>query len=264
MNKYSVLVVGCKKHEEIADRFFKLAFLHWPEILGNIVFCTDTISSFQESFPATIIDENSSGSYKERIKKGLSGIKTEYVLLLLDDYFLTEKIDNALFEELILSLKKNNLVYCKLIGLPRCYKRFPAIKGTYLIKKKTHYGISLQPSIWKTENLLEALGQCDGKNAWEVESAFSNYQRNNYDKCLTFNKNYLKFKNGVLRGQLFPYTNKILLKNNIEPLNLDKISFSKYLLFSTKQHLAMHLPIWLRKVGKKIGKRLGNEYYSED
>lgn len=263
-NNYSVLVIGCKKHEEIADRFFKLSCIFWPEMLESVVFCTDQITLFQTSFPTKSVIEELNNNYKERIKKGLSTIETDYVLLMLDDYYLTKKINNETFVTLISDLRKNSIDYCKLIGLPKCFKKFPHIKGMHSIKKTTHYGVSLQPSIWKTDSLKKALEMCKGSSAWEVEAAFSSFQEEYYNNCLVYNKNFLFIKNGVLRGQLFPYTNKILKKNNLSPLELKRISWFRYFSFSAKQHLAMHLPIWIRKAGKRIGKKFGKKYYSED
>lgn len=264
INNYSVLVIGCKKHEEIADRFFKLSNIFWPEMLESVIFCTDQITPFQELFPTTAVVEELNNNYKERIKKGLSTVKTDYVLLMLDDYYLTKRIDNKAFVSLISDLRKNDVSYCKLIGLPKCFKKYPFIKGMHSIKKTTHYGISLQPSIWKTDSLEKALEMCKGCSAWEVEAAFSSFQAEHFTKCLVYNKNYLSIKNGVLRGQLFPYTNKILKKNELQPLELERISWFRYLFFSARQHLAMHLPIWVRKTGKRVGKKLGKKYYSED
>lgn len=264
INDYSVLVLGCKKHEEIADRFFKLADIFWPEILEKVMFCTDEMSYFQKSFSRNSIVEESSSSFKSRIEKGLQEIKTKYVLLLLDDYYLTKRIDDDLFSNLINDLNNNDIVYCKLIGLPKCFKSFRCIKSTYRIKQKTHYGISLQPSIWEVKYLKEALALCSGVTAWEVEAAFNLFQEKYYNKCLTFNKNYLSIKNGVLRGRLFPYTNRLLKKNKLPQLSLKRISYARYWSFTANQHLAMHIPILLRKFFKKIGKKLGAKYYSED
>jgi len=262
--KSTAIVVGCKKHEQIAKRFFDLANIYWPEIAQSSFFCTDEYSEFQNGFCHGSIVVETTNNYAERIKLGLSKIESDYVVLLLDDYYLTKTIDNVKFEELIDSLRENDIDYCKLVGLPRCHKRFKPIKQTYLVTQKTHYGISLQPSIWKKESLLKALELCTGTSAWEVEAAFSNYQKNSCSKCISFNKNYLSFKNGVLRGKLFPYTNKLLKKNNLEELDLPSISRSQYFKFSIRQHISSHIPSFVRKTGKKIGKKAGKKYYTED
>lgn len=261
---YSILVIGCKKHEQIADRYYKLANIFWPSSLKETVFCTDTITDFQKSFSNGKIISDNSGSFANRIEAGVATLGTNYIILLLDDYYLTKSIDENEIQKLINYLQSKNINYCKLIGLPKCFKKNKDFGGTYLLKKDTHYGISLQPSIWKKEALLEALSLCKGLSAWEVEAAFSSYQKLHFKECLTYNKNFLHYKNGVLRGKLFPYTNRLLSKNDIEPLNLQKISYIKYLSFSMRQHISTHLPVWIRKIGKKIGKKHGKTYYSED
>ena len=264
MNSFTTLVIGCKKHEEIANRFFSLMKKYWPEAMENVFFCTDSSTSLSKDFPTIKPIVEDSGNYCERIKKALDAITSDYVLLLLDDYFLTKRINNESFNEFVNSVQSNSTVYCKLIGLPKSFKKNKNIKGTFYIKEKTHYGISLQPSLWKKESLIEALNMCEGTTAWEVETAFSLYQNEHYNECLVYNKNLLHIKNGVLRGKLFPYTNKILRKNGLEKLNIKRISFLKYVCFLTRLHLSSHMPTFMRKAGKKIGRKFGGEYYTSD
>lgn len=260
---YSVLVIGCKKHEEIAERYFKLAKKFWSNSLENTIFCTDIITEYQRNFAPMVVFDNSD-SFANRILSGIEETKSEYIFLMLDDYYLTKAIDQACLDNLIAYMQQDGIEYCKLIGMPKCFLKNKGYPGTYCIKQFTHYGVSLQPSVWERSALINALKKCTGNSAWEVEAAFSIYQRNNFNKCITFNKNLLNYRNGVLRGKLFPYTNRILNKNGIQPLDFDTISRFKSFSFMARQHLAMHLPIWLRKLGKKIGKKRGKKYYSLD
>ena len=263
LNNFSVLIIGCKKHEQIAKRSFDLIDIFWKDIKGSITFCTDSIDEYQNNFSGGKIVEETSGSYCERIKKGLEKINSDYVLLLLDDYFLTREVKNNNFERILEQIKLSNTMYCKLIGLPICFKKFKSVKGAHQIKKFTHYGVSLQPSIWKKDALLEALSYCTGSSAWEVETGFQKYQHENFAQCITFNVNYLKIKNASLRGQITPGVDRLLRNNNIEPLDMKKVCCIKYKLFMLKQHIAMHLPRFIRKIGKKFGSLFGKKYYSE-
>lgn len=262
--KFSTLIIGCKKHEEIAKRFYDLTNLLWPEILDDVVFCTDEVTDYQMNFSKGNMVCEPNQKYSDRIKKGLSKIESDYVLLLLDDYYFTKKINATAFDELMSEIRKNDINYCKLIGLPKCFSKYKAIKHTHRIKKQTHYGVSLQPSIWKKDALLEALSLCTGSSAWEVEGAFSSYQEKYYSSCITFNKNYLSIKNGVVRGKVTPGTNKMLKKNGVDILDIEKIPYFKYKAFMLKQHVAMHLPVFIRKFGKKIGMRVGKKYYTDN
>lgn len=260
---FSVLIVGCKKHEQIAERSFKLIKKFWPEILDKIYFCTDETTEFQKKFTNNVIC-GKNNDFSNRIQTGLENIKSDYVLLLLDDYYFTKSVNNFDFNNLLTDIKRNNISYCKLIGLPRCFKKDKRIAKTYSITNKTHYGVSLQPSIWKKSALYSALSFVSGSSPWEVEAAFNKFQKNNYSSCVTFNSNFLNIKNGVLRGKLAPGTNNVLKKNDIETLTLDNVNVFKYNLFMFKQHVAMHLPVFLRSLGKRIGILFGKKYFSEN
>ena len=182
---------------------------------------------------------------------------------MLDDYYITEKIDDDKFMQLVNQLENNDILYCRLISIPKCFANYKKIKKAKIIGKNRHYGVSLQPSIWKKDALMEILENAKGDSAWETEVNLRAIQEKG-DRCICFNKNVLHVKNGVLRGKLFPYTNKILKKNGIEQLKLEKISYFEYLVFATKQKISGYIPSCLRRAFKKMATKFGAKYYSED
>lgn len=261
----AILVLGCKKHEETAQRMFALLSLYWKRAYTSAWLCTDETDPYLESIAPKRIVSEPNGSFADRIRKGLDAApEADYVLLLLDDYFVTGQVDETAFDAIVDAMRNNDVNYCKLIGLPRCFKKDKRIHGAYRIKQSTHYGISLQPSIWRKQSLIEALSLTKGGSPWQVEAAFSSYQAHHYGSCVTFNRNFLHIKNGLLRGKRFPYTNKILTRNNLEPLDLPGISRLHYWRVSFKQHVAMHIPAFLRKIGKLVGNKFGKQYYSDN
>lgn len=262
MEKLLIYILGCRKHEEIANR--GIALIHKNlQCSKRIVFVTDYQSDYQDAFNVDSIVYCGDDSYSQRIQRSLTFADSDYVLLLLDDYYISKEINDNRLSVLIDSMKANKLSYCKLIGKPKCRKKFKPIKGARLISRKTHYGISLQPSIWKTSVITDILSNAAPGNAWQTEVALFDTNEVENGHCITFNKNFLNYKNGVLRGKLFPYTNKVLKKNGLEPLNLERISYVKYWSFSLRQSVSSHLPYFLRNLFKKIGRKFGKNYYSK-
>lgn len=259
---YSALVLGCNKHNEIAKKYFALANKFWPESLNRTIFCTDIVSDDIHSF-CNRFAVGVNQSYKSRLVEGLKQCENDYVLVMLDDYYITKKINDDDFAQLINNLKKDNIAYCRLIGIPKCFKNYKKIKKAKVISKKRHYGVSLQPSIWKKDVLLRILEGAKGDSAWETEVSLRVVQ-NKDEKCICFNKNILHIKNGVLRGKLFPYTNRILKRNGIEQLRLEKISYFKYAVFIFKQKISGYIPSCLRRTFKKIATKFGANYYTDD
>lgn len=264
INNYSVLVLGCRKHEQIAKKYFELAKLFWKESLTDTIFCTDITTDFQKTFGTEIAIGDDAFTYKSRIINGILKSKNDYIFLLLDDYFITKHLDNNKMKTLIEESKKNDVVYCRLVGIPKLFIRYKGLKGAKKIRKHTHYGVNLQPSFWKKEELLKFLLQINGVSAWEVEIEMRQFQLQHYNKCISFNKNILSYKNGVLRGQLFPYTNKLLVSNDLAPLEISTISRFKYYSFLFKQRASHLVPSFLRKLFKKIGRTFGKKYYTDD
>ena len=159
VDDYSILVIGCMKHEEIAERYFELAKIYWPDSLDNTIFCTDVVTDYQRSFSKKIVFDTTN-SFATRILSGIKKTKNDFIILMLDDYYLIKKINQADLDSLITYMKNDNINYCKLVGMPKCFSKNCKFSGTYHIKQNTHYGISLQPSIWKKDALVNALKVC--------------------------------------------------------------------------------------------------------
>lgn len=132
-------------------------------------------------------------SYKSRLIEGLKQCDNDYVLVMLDDYYITEKIDDDKFMQLVNQLENNDILYCRLISIPKCFANYKKIKKAKIIGKNRHYRVSLQPSIWKKDALMEILENAKGDTAWETEVSLRAIQEKG-DRCICFNKNVLYMK----------------------------------------------------------------------
>ena len=74
---------------------------------------------------------------------------------------------------------------------------------------------------------------------------FSRYRK---DRIVTFNKSFIHSKNVVLKGKLFPWTNKILTDNDIPVLNYPVLTKKNIFPLILKQNFSVvcHLKTRLR------------------
>lgn len=268
MNNLSVLIFGCDKHIEVAQRSYLLIRKLNPFLLDYITFVTDkSITLKKDFFPHVLVVESS--NFSERILKALETVKTPYVMHLLDDDFILEKLNEINIDHLVEFLDSNKIHYCKLLGNPKgrkIYKpRFKTQAGSVRrIKQKLMYAVSLQPSMWETNMLkkVSKLGAAKGPTAWDAEICCYKVQLELSDNLLVFNKNYIHSYNVVLKGKLFPKTNKILEKEGIPPLEMPTLSKTETLIFKLRTNVISKLPF--RNFWKKIGHLFGKKFYSDE
>ncbi|MEF2176193.1 MAG: hypothetical protein V3575_07025 [Candidatus Absconditabacteria bacterium] len=234
----------------------------WPEAIDSVVFGTDKKPIDLNDFFENVVVV-SDDAYSERVRFSLDRIKTKYVILLLDDYFLSKPIDSSKVESLITTMKENQVNYFKLIGLPKSFRGFKPYNGTYLIKSNTHYGISLQPSIWEV-NFLKKACKDSADSAWKFETNLAKLQKEKTFKGIQYNTNFLAIKNGILKGKLFPSTNKFLQECGYSPLDRDTISFFSAIKFHISQKSISYIPNKVRFFLKKIARLFGKTFYTHN
>lgn len=116
------------------------------------------ISDYTVGHSFEILKESS--SFSDRLINGLKCIQTPFVLLLLDDYYILEKIDvNEINNCLDLLYHNRNIISTKLVK----EERFE--EGVQ--KAPLRYGLSLGAGIWRVSDLLEMLKP--NESAWDIE-----------------------------------------------------------------------------------------------
>lgn len=268
MNDLTILILGCDKHIEAAQRNYLLIKKLNPFLLDKIIFVTDKpVTINKDFFPNVLAVE--SNNYSERILKALEKVNAPYVMHFLDDDFIVGEINKEDLQKLMVFLTENNLNYCKLIGIPKGKKvfkpKFVSNSGKiYKLKCNRKYGMSLQPSIWKKEVLEEVatLGAKKGPTAWDTEISCYTLQLKSGSDLLVFNKNFIHAHNAILKGKLFPDVNKILKSEGIPPLEIASLSKKEYINFKFKTKVLAKLPF--RNFWKKFGHLFGKKFYSDE
>lgn len=265
---YSVLVLGCNKHVEAAKINFWFLKKNVPYLLEHTYYVTDQYLKTDDDFFANVI-ELKTDNYSERLLYALESVDSKNILIILDDDFVTKEFDCENFKELILIIDEEKIDYCKLVGAPTSRDKVkPKIKvngkSLYKINPLKHYGMSLQPSIWNKDLIVElARSGCrNGPTAWDLEISCRELQRKDELVMRTFNSNLLSIKNAIIQGKLFPYTNKILKRNGFQPLEGKKMPLHSYVWYKLKAKVLSHLPF--RSLLKKIGKKFGHKYYTDE
>jgi len=168
----SILVVSCDKYSELWDNFFQLLFKNWPELKLNEknipIYLISNNKKFSNSRvqPIQIPHEI---SWSDNVIKALETIKTKYVLILLEDYYITH-LDLNRLSDLYGYMKKSNAAYIQIYGdfLPgEDRKALNVYDGVSIKQPHEKWRTSLQPCVWRTRELKHMLKS--GESAWAFE-----------------------------------------------------------------------------------------------
>lgn len=208
----AILVVTCDKYSDLWPIFFELKRKYWR----NCEYKTYIGSNYKicdEDGVETICIGNDI-SWADNVKKMLEYIKEDYVLMLLEDFFIDRDIDALMIKKLVQYTCDNKIDCLRLEPAPGPVRLFERHLKLGYIRPGMPYYVSTQPAIWNKKVLISLLRK--GFSAWDFE------QKNSADSC---KMNY-KFvgvrdyvfhhKNGVERGKYYKSTAKFLKQQNIK------------------------------------------------
>lgn len=160
----TVLLLTCDKNIDIARGAVGLFNRFWVDCPFEKYVMTETVDPKFSGFNSLLINEN---NWSDRVKSALKCIKSDYVLLFLDDFWLEEKVDSRGISELLEILQVHpevlNASFSKMPGLSD-----ERIATHYLIRKPNRYClVNWQAGVWKRMGLMSLL--VSGENPWESE-----------------------------------------------------------------------------------------------
>ena len=170
---YTILVNSCDNYDDLWTPFFTLFKKYWPNCNKRIILNTET-KSF--SFPGLDIEcfslfkDNPNATWSERFGRHLDLIDTDFVLILLDDFFFEKPVDTARLEECFTLMKSDRKIAC-FNFLPTLWENIESDKcpeGFELRPKKCDYKVNVQASLWRTDILRRLLRKHE--DVWEFEN----------------------------------------------------------------------------------------------
>ena len=124
MNKISnystaILVLSCDKYAAIWPTFFDFFFKYWSDCPFPIYLGTNS----ERYVRAGVIQvfSNKKTTWSEELAVILNQIKEENILIILEDYFIYEKVNNKEIYKCIDVLNSYNAAYIKLGCFPKQY-----------------------------------------------------------------------------------------------------------------------------------------------
>lgn len=170
-NRLGILIPSCDNYSDAWGPFFRLLFRYWPDP-GCPIYLISNREEFRH--PRVInIRVGPDVDWSSNLISALDRILESHLLILLEDYFLVEPVDDGTIRELFRHQCRSDIGYLRLYPCPgpREITENVAGYGMGIVEKGTPYRASLQSAIWKRQ-LLRNLAR-EGESAWDFEDGGS-------------------------------------------------------------------------------------------
>lgn len=156
MEKCEIIVNSCDNYSDLWQPFFQLFTKYWKDCPYKIILNTET-KSF--SYPGLSINTYSMNAGEKRWGKRfldhLDKVDTEYVLLLLDDFFLRDYVDQTVIDKCLSLMDEDKSISCfQFIPVKDpnnvTYEPYPIFE---VRPKEARYKLTLQAGVWRVEDL---------------------------------------------------------------------------------------------------------------
>ena len=169
-NKLAVMVVSCDKYSDLWDDVFNLLDIHWAGRPYKTYLATD--GKPYERKGVEVIHFGNIRQWMVCTRKAVERIDSEYVLFLMEDYFVIKDIDTQVIEEDIRFMEEYNGDFMNIHQKPAFLNEIDSRFINHYIRsipRNTRYGLDTAGAIWRRDFFLEQLNREDG-DAWRFEA----------------------------------------------------------------------------------------------
>lgn len=216
LDNLSILVLSCDKYKNTWKPFFSLLDKYYDNH-NETYLVTETLNCKYSDHTINV----NSDIWTERFRIALSVIDTEYVLVMLDDFFIREQVNDKLIAKALSTIKKDKNI--AVINFEKDYRKSDNYSKEFNKQRNMQpYLNSCQPSIWNKNILIERLQENETAWVWEtkaINSKHTNLINNNQDDFIIdigYRHQPLSVGWGITRGKLTDECKTFLAKEGFD------------------------------------------------
>lgn len=253
----SIIVSSCDAYEDLWKPFINTFYTNWSDCDFKKYFITETKELVNNDF--FTIKCGLKKNWTDRLLYSLSIIDDDYIILMLEDFFLRSKIDNIKIHYFVKYIQKYNLNMIRLIKRPEGYSSNIKHPELMEIEMNDLFRVSTQATIWN-KNVLKNL-LCKNENIWEFELN-GTIRSQSFNNFFCVKENVMTYQHHVVeRGKWFPWDAFYFRFINNVGVNLKKrniMNFFETIKWLANKFLAVpfsKLPKSLKKPIKYLSKK---------
>lgn len=166
--KMAIFVLTCDKYQDVWDEFFNLRDRYWNDNNFQWYIVTESLQCGRDGVKTI----NSTGNWSTRYRNAVKSVSAKYICSFLDDYFITDKVDNVRINHLIDFMEEHKVSFLNMDDGFDHIQKTPGLvqyrDDMLIIPKHRKYGVDTAGAIWDRDYLLEKLGDGD-YSAWQFE-----------------------------------------------------------------------------------------------
>lgn len=186
----TIIINSCDAYSDVAQLFMDSLEIHWPDNPFDVIINNETNTSKISKKSISTKDQ-----WGKRLKILLESVKSEFVLIVFDDYVLNSFVNTDKILDRLSFIKNDKHISVVYLNTA-CVNDHEEDESREirLLKKNCDYRLNSVPGIWRKKDLIGFTKNQDTPWSWEV---FGSYR--------TFNSGKKFFSSGALKHNLFPY-----------------------------------------------------------
>lgn len=263
MNDLTLLIFTCEKFSDLWDSHVKLLEENWPDRGMDSYLVTDAPHDTWYD-GVSVLAAGPDASFTARVRCACETVRTKYVFVTLDDYFLLRPVDSGRIRQLVSIMEEERLDYLRLYDRPKRASAAPLASDPTLrhIVNDTRYSVNLYAGIWRREFLLRtAVGE---RNPWSYEASLSRAATALKANCAVDEARDFVTLDVVRKGKILNRANRYLKKHDL--YHGDRPVQSRWYEFAlaVRTFGVRHMPRPAVELARRFMMKRGRHYYSQE
>lgn len=187
-NKCAVLVTSCDGYSDAWYPFFKLLSIHWQDLKYPIYLNTEEKEyEYPDLDIKCLHPDKSDVSWSKRLKQALQRIDAEYIVFMLEDFFIKQAVRSDVIENCIRWMDEDE----KVVFIDFYHDKTESdtiVNGEFSeIERKNDWAINANCAIWRKQFLIDILRD---ENPWDFEMNATARWRRTDKKIYTHRKEF--------------------------------------------------------------------------
>lgn len=261
--KLAIVGIFFDGYYDLWEDFLELFQEHWGDCPYPLYIVNNEIDLlFDKEYNVSVLHAGKKAEYSRKVQYAIQSIDADYFLLLLEDFFIEERLKRNVLENIIKIMEKENYKYYRLqmpefFGNGRkkslCDKKYSFLTR---IAPTEEYTLTCQPSIWEKSFLKQCIGK-ENYNAWVFEGIYcyskKAHSKEFLEKCRIDYRNPLKLRHGAVQGKLLPSVYKDFVSSGYTfKTERDVFSGKAYKKYLRKRKLKQIIPLHIQKLIKRV------------
>lgn len=207
-----ILVVSCDKNKDLFYPFYYCLEKYWPDH-PEVIYSTESILN---PYYKTICLAYDLNSWTRRVRETVEKIDDDYILLLVDDIFIRERVDNNKVLSLCSCLKDNYANINLQLNGDNKSKEF---KNDILERGSSQWSLCCMCTLWQKKAMLDLFDYDTDPRSFEINNYTKDYKFliSKYGNIINWGrKSNKEWHFGLMKGKWDPECIRFFIKEGLD------------------------------------------------